>query len=193
MHTDIFTVAQAAALWCGYDPSRLSGVDQLDPPEFVAVKQMLAGAIIGGQLIADDSRNALNLIGKHDDSLVKRADLEAFAKSRDLFPAFLFDTLAPFPEKVFRSNVTAATPTVAPIPVPPPPNKGGRPAEYDWDSFTMEIIHRANTPDGLPDTQAELTREMLSWFSDTCGHEPAESSVKVRISKIYSYLASRRS
>lgn len=68
-------------------------------------------------------------------------------------------------------------------------NKGGRPQEYDWDTFVVEIIRRANTPDGLPETQAELIRDMLTWFSETCGREPAESSVKGRIAKIYQYLA----
>ena len=69
-----------------------------------------------------------------------------------------------------------------------PANVGGRPAEYDWDSFMLEIIRRANTPDGLPDSQAELIREMLQWFTDKFGSEPAESSLKLRTSKIYKYL-----
>ena len=52
----------------------------------------------------------------------------------------------------------------------------------------MEIIRRANSPDGLPEVQAELIRNLLQWFSDTYGNEPAESAVKQRISKIYKYL-----
>jgi hypothetical protein len=67
-------------------------------------------------------------------------------------------------------------------------NRGGRPAEYDWDTFVMEVIRRANL-DGLPEKQADLIREMLVWFQTIFGQEPAESAVKKRISKIYSYLA----
>lgn len=52
----------------------------------------------------------------------------------------------------------------------------------------MEIIRRANTPDGLPATQADLIRDMLQWFVETEGKEPAESAVKSRISKIYKYM-----
>lgn len=120
-----------------------------------------------------------------------RSELEKYAKKKGLFPAFLFDTLAPFvsdesPLDVF--NRIAFNKTQAPE-VAQPANQGGRPTEYDWDSFMLEIIRRANTPDGLPDSQAELVREMLQWFTDKFGSEPAESSVKQRTSKIYKYLS----
>lgn len=66
--------------------------------------------------------------------------------------------------------------------------RSGRPEAYDWDTFVFEIIRRANSPDGLPETRAELVRDMLEWFSLTYGKEPSESSVKSRISQIYKYL-----
>ena len=56
----------------------------------------------------------------------------------------------------------------------------------------MEIIRRANLPDGLPETQADLVRDMLAWFLDASGREPAESAVKQRISKIYAHLRQAR-
>lgn len=188
MHTDIFTVEQAAALWCGYDPSRLTHVNSMDPPEVFAVKQMLTGGILSGLLPADTSTNALHIIGDHDRSFVLRKDLEALARSRDLFPPFLFDTLSPFPEKEVYARIHDHNPINASPVEPTVTNRGGRPLEYDWDSFTLEVICRANSPDGLPETQAELIRETLLWFSDTYGVEPAESAVKQRISKIYNYL-----
>ena len=52
----------------------------------------------------------------------------------------------------------------------------------------LEIVLRANKPDGLPDSQADLVRDMQQWFADTIDSEPAESSIKARISKIYKYL-----
>lgn len=188
MQTDIFTVEQAAALWCGYDPSRLTHVDSMDPPEVLAVKQMLTGGILSGLLPADTTTNPFRTIGNHKDSFVSRKDLEEFARSRDLFPPFLFDTLSPFPEKELYARIQDRNP-ISDSPIEPAAaNRGGRPVEYDWDSFTMEIILRANSPDGLPETQAELIRDLLQWFSDNYGVEPAESAVKQRISKIYSYL-----
>jgi hypothetical protein len=199
MWVDIFTVEQAAALWCNFDPAELESILSRKPPELSAAKQMLTSGILSGELKADSSTNGMRIIGNYAKSLVARADLEAFARKRNLYPAFLFDTLAPFGDQKRASPVVIAPPaSSSSLPLPPPEpmplpikvvNKGGRPAEYDWDSFLMEIVHRANQPDGLPDTQADLVREMLSWFSERFGAEPAESSVKQRISKIYNYLS----
>lgn len=63
-----------------------------------------------------------------------------------------------------------------------------RPPKYDWDLFYAEIIRIANTPDGLPETQATLKDNMLSWFNERFGEEPSDSSVKKKIIKIYKYL-----
>lgn len=65
---------------------------------------------------------------------------------------------------------------------------GGRPQLYDWDLFHAEVVRVANEPDGIPDKQADLVRHMLSWYSDRGEKEPAESSVKAKISRIYKYL-----
>ena len=72
---------------------------------------------------------------------------------------------------------------------PAPKNKGGRPREYDWDAFMIEIIRVANSPDGLPDTQAELIRDMLQWCENNWGKQPADSYVRSKISLIYNGLA----
>lgn len=158
------------------------------PSEIMAIKQMLTGAIVAGQLDADSSRATFSSIGNYSQSLVTRNALEEYAKSKKLYPAFLFDTLAPFvdPRDLVepRPIISAATSQ----PAKTKENKGGRPVEYDWDSFTMEIIRIAQTPDGLPDTQSKLIREMLNWFQTNYEAEPAESSVKQKISKIYNYL-----
>ena len=39
--------------------------------------------------------------------------------------------------------------------------KGGRPREYGWDALANEIIRIANSPDGLPETQAELIEDWI--------------------------------
>lgn len=132
-------------------------------------------------------------IGDFAKSLISRDDLEAFARKRGLYPAFLFDTLAPFlgtGSLLERGEPARLTTIQSSLPAPTkPPNRGGRPQEHDWNTFILEIIRRANQPDGLPVTQAELVRDMLTWFQETFGNEPAESSVKERISKIYRHLA----
>ena len=186
MHVNIFTVEQAAALWCGIDPATLSPLNSQNHSELLALKQMLSAGILAKELAADTSTNGLSIIGDHSKSLVSRSALEAFAAKKRLFPGFLFDTLMPFaqaPRLPIKGHSSLGQQAPA-----PPINRGGRPPEYDWDSFTMEIIRRANTPDGLPITQAELVREMLDWSVSVNGKEPAESAVKSRISKIYRYI-----
>ncbi|KQZ28515.1 hypothetical protein ASD50_19530 [Mesorhizobium sp. Root552] len=191
MYVDIFTVDQVAALWCGFDPAKISLADRSKPSEVIAARQMLTSAIISKILKADTTTNGYSMIGIHANSLVTRRDLEAFARQKSLYPAFLFDTLAPFEEnqgsvRIVPQNLSGQPKHNA---APQIPNRGGRPQEYDWDAFTMEIIRLANLPDGLPQTQADLVRKMLSWFQTTYNQEPAESAVKSRISKIYRYLA----
>lgn len=190
MNVDLFTVNQASALWINADPTSIGPVDSYNPPEYAAIKQMLTAGIVTGELHADTSTNTFSIIGDHSKSLTSRAGLEVFARKRNLFPAFLFDTLTPFQQKnAFASTVRFHPPQTSTPEVTALANRGGRPVQYDWDTFTMEIIRRANLPDGLPETQADLIRDMLSWFQTTAGHEPAESAVKSRISKIYKYLS----
>ncbi|RFC69225.1 hypothetical protein [Mesorhizobium denitrificans] len=189
MNVDLFTVEQASALWIDTDPASISPLQRFNPPEYEAIKQLLTGGIITGDLRADTSTNALHIIGNHSSSLVSRADLETFASKRNLFPAFLFDTLAPFRRQDSFAPLTQIGPTSAAIQQQPAhANRGGRPPQYDWDAFVMEIVRRANLPDGLPDRQADLVRDMLFWFQAKYDQEPAESAVKARISKIYKYL-----
>ncbi len=185
---DAFSVDQAAALWCGFDPSKYRLFDQQAPSEVLAIKQMLTAAIVGQALIADSSGNSYSIIGNYSESLVTRKNLQEYAKSKSVFPAFLFDTLAPFPAPPNSLGVSTSLQAKQASQTKVGANPGGRPPEYDWDSFTMEIIRLANTPDGLPETQAELIQTMLEWFNNSYDKEPAESSVKSRISKIYKYL-----
>jgi hypothetical protein len=196
MHVDHFTVNQAAALWCGYDPANVRFVISELPSEVLAVKQLLVSGIVGGMLNANPSGNVFHSSGDYSKSLLARADIEKFARSKNLFPSFLFDTLAAFVNDPMTSAnpfLLSSTPTAKLVKSnstsTPAANRGGRPAEYDWDSFMLEIVRRANNPDGLPDSQADLIRDMQQWFADKFESEPAESSVKSRISKIYKYLA----
>ncbi len=190
MHVEVFTVNQAASLWCGFDPSTMNMYDVGSPSEALAIKQMLIGAITTGQLGANSEANPLSKIGNYSESLISRDSLKAYAHQRKLYPAFLFDMLASFgdAETLRASPHLHRSEPAEPVTVKTDRNVGGRPPEYDWDSFILEVICRANSPDGLPDTQSELIRDLLQWFSDVYGVEPAESAVKQRISKIYNYL-----
>ena len=165
-----FTVEQVACLWVGEEPrSVLRYPFPGQRPEPHGILQALTGAIQRGELRVDSSQNPYRGKGNFRLSKVTRDDLRTFAESKGQRPAFLFDTLLsedPDPGK----------------------SKGGRPREYDWDAFTIEIIRIANTPDGLPERQAVLIEQMLEWCREKWGREPAESSVKAKISSIYNAL-----
>jgi hypothetical protein len=177
---DAFTVEQAACLWGGIDPSTTRfNRTQSETAQIAANAQLLSAAVQSGDLPADSSLNALAMIGDYSKSLIGADDLRAFAEKKDQRPAFLFDTL------LQSGSGPAASVSDAPGTIKP---KGGRPTEYDWDAFAIEIIRIANHPDGLPDKQSELIKRLLQWCEDTWDREPAESGVKARVSRIYNGL-----
>ncbi|MBV9630365.1 MAG: hypothetical protein JO230_19895 [Xanthobacteraceae bacterium] len=64
-------------------------------------------------------------------------------------------------------------------------SSAGRKAKYNWEAFYVEIVSRANHLDGLPESQAELVRDMSLWSQYEWGEEPSESLIKEKISPIY--------
>ncbi|MDG2204090.1 MAG: hypothetical protein P8M79_02425 [Alphaproteobacteria bacterium] len=181
---DAFTVKQAACLWAGAEPAESDTARQLhgkmeERDRIAAITQMLTAAIQAGNLPADTSANAMAMIGDHAKSSVTREALQAFAEEKDQHPAFLFDTL--LPESAAGDSETG-------VDAPPRPSRGGRPPEYDWDGLIIEIIRIADTPDGLPEKQSELIGELLQWCENTWGVQPAESSVKAKVSSVYNGL-----
>lgn len=175
---DPLTVEQAACLWAGYDPSSLMWRrPQAERAAIEPLLQMLTGAIASGELQADSNSNTALIIGDYNKSFVKRADLMALAESRGQRPAFLFDTM-----------LKPAASTSKTEPAPNHNNKGGRPPEWDWNTFNLEIIRIANSPDGLPDTRAKLAEIMRAWFIDQFDDHPQKTTLEDRIRPIYQYL-----
>ena len=62
------------------------------------------------------------------------------------------------------------------------PATRGRPVRWDWGGAVGHLLSVANTPDGLPDTQADIERLVAGWFSTTGGDEPAESAIREHVS-----------
>jgi|GEM_PF-2247713 len=188
---DHFTLHQAACLWCNLNPAKIPELLTFrHPSEVVAAKQMLVSAITSGKLSAGKNANQFSYINEYSGCLVSRDDLQKLAESKDVKPSFLFDTILSIDDSSKANDKSDETREVD-------KNAGktgngkqrsGRPEEYDWNTFVFEIIRRANSPDGLPETQAELVKDMLEWFSLSYDKEPSESSVKSRISPIYRYL-----
>ena len=191
---EYFTIEQAACLWVGINPvSNDFRLPDHTKSEILAAIQMMAGAIISEELKADHSKNGLDIIGDYRKSIVTREELKSWAESKDRRPEFLFDTLLPFPdtererrpgiERKRRPDIKRKR-QVAEETTDTLKNKGGRPPEYDWNAFNFEIIRIADR-DGLPETRADLVRQMQEWFSLRYDKEPAESLIRSRISLIY--------
>jgi hypothetical protein len=83
--------------------------------------------------------------------------------------------------EVLRTSECAEAPVAE---LPERPRRGPK-KQYDWVSFRRELVSIANTGKGLPEIQADLVRHMLQWCENEWGREPAESMVKLHISKFY--------
>jgi hypothetical protein len=172
---DVLTVEQAACLWVRSDPA--ANQYRRCPDEvtrIAAIVQALSGAIATNSLAADSSRNALASIGDYSKSLVTRRALQGFAESKGERPQFLFDTLLPRATEL------------------PAPNKGGRPAEDDWDAFTVEI-----TP-GVPGSSqiwfgavsAISFNSLVQYLKSSVAHESMETSIAPVLREEKSFVAS---
>jgi hypothetical protein len=180
---DAFRVDQAAALWADENPNRFAQEYIADIRIRInAYKQMLAGDIATGKLQANHSTNGLQSIRNYDASIVTRDELIRYARLKDLFPAFLFDTIAPELTGDQEPDEQRAS-----------KKKRGRPQEYDWDLMHAKIILIAHL-DEIPETQARLVEELLRWFAIDPLDEsierkvPTERLVEERVSKIYKNL-----
>lgn len=89
--------------------------------------------------------------------------------------------------EVHRNNLVDRLATSDPNSAAHQKNKGGRPEEYDWVGFYHEVIRIADM-DGVPDSQAELVKRLLDWFRTKHDKYPGDSTVKVRVSKLYQAL-----
>jgi hypothetical protein len=63
------------------------------------------------------------------------------------------------------------------------PVKRGRPPTYDWGAALREFVRVTNTPDGLPEKQADMIRHLQEWFMRTEGREPSKSMIESHVSE----------
>lgn len=153
---DEFTLVEAAALWCGIDPSRVnSRFPHLLPPEMVPVLKFIEDAH------KTRVRPLINNLGlstgellkmRHIKSHVSRQWLEELALSKNVRPAFLFDTVRPdqVPEMAVK---TVQIMTGAP----------GRPSSMHL--IEAEFDRRISI-NQFEKTLAEEARHLRNWFSN---------------------------
>jgi hypothetical protein len=61
--------------------------------------------------------------------------------------------------------------------------RGGRPPKWDWDAFWIEVVLSVRDK-GRPEPPSLLVNEMLQWFENTTGKQPASSEVRKRVSAL---------
>jgi hypothetical protein len=60
-------------------------------------------------------------------------------------------------------------------------NRGRKPT-WDWGGAVAHLLSVANTPDGLPEVQADIERLVADWFRQTVDDEPVESAIRKHVS-----------
>lgn len=63
----------------------------------------------------------------------------------------------------------------------------GKPPQHDWDGFWIRVCRRLHD-DGIPETQAELVRDLSTWFSTAGNGRPDTSTIKKKISRLWQTL-----
>lgn len=66
-------------------------------------------------------------------------------------------------------------------------SRGGRPEDYPWDDIWIEIC-RIIYEEGVPTTHSELIEKVQQWCENHYGKQPADSTLKPKISKLYNTL-----
>ena len=64
---------------------------------------------------------------------------------------------------------------------------GGRPQKFSWDDVWIEACRYIHD-EGVPATQAELMRHLQQWCENQFGQQPADSTLRPKLRKLYAAL-----
>jgi hypothetical protein len=68
-----------------------------------------------------------------------------------------------------------------------PGSRGGRPEKFSWDDIWIETCRHIHE-NGVPPTTAELMRHLQQWCENQFGEQPADSTFKPKLRKLYAAL-----
>jgi hypothetical protein len=72
----------------------------------------------------------------------------------------------------------------------PPRRRTGRPVEWDWPAAMAHLTAIANSPNGLPDVQADAERMVEKYFADrNDGNSPAIGGIREKVGPVYQAIA----
>ena len=65
--------------------------------------------------------------------------------------------------------------------------RGGRPQKFSWDEIWIETCRYIHY-EGIPTTSASLMRHLQQWYENRFGEQPADSTLKPKLRKLYAAL-----
>jgi hypothetical protein len=92
--------------------------------------------------------------------------------------------------RAFVSGQPLTKPKPAALPQTTRPQQhphGGRPEKFAWDDIWIETCRYIHD-DGIPATPAELMRHLQQWCENQFGGQPADSTFKPKLRKLYGAL-----
>ena len=184
---DKFTVRQAAHLWAGVEPIEKYSTPKIaEPKVYQAIRQMLVTAIGTGAISVRKKNPHSKDID--DDDEISREDLKSFAKSKEQYPAFIFNT---------NSLAEDGAKTEKLIGLEKKTNPGGAPRQYDWDKARIGLAYYSSvhgTPESLAKAASLMARFIQNGYSfytfpndeiDETGTIPDQRTVEKQISTFY--------
>jgi hypothetical protein len=152
---DGFTVRQAAHLWAGFEPiEKYSSPKIMEPKVYQAIRQMLVTAIRSGAISAQKENPYSKDID--DEDHISREDLKAFAKSKEQYPDFLFNT---------NSLAEVGAKAERPTGLEKQTNPGGAPRQYDWDKARIGLAYYSSVH-GTPGSLAKAASLIANFIAN---------------------------
>ena len=190
---------------------------KLDDEIYDEPKKALFLALMSGRIQAIGHYEMVNFERRSSDALMRRNDWKEFLEHNppgkikksvpidpilwewDLVDWNNYCLNSPYGLGVAARFLTVSVPTKELFEIFPAPadeksqeadtsslSRRGPKPKYDWNAFYAEIAVRADL-DGLPETAAELLRDMAEWCMNEWGENgvPGETMLKEKISPIY--------
>jgi len=153
----------------------------------IARKIVLRGEISGRYLFFDNEHHSAYLVPSNIDWREGRLFEFYGTDSRprnlhvlnnDVFQAFVDGRSLTNPKPAEATNTE---------PQQYPRSRGGRPKKFSWDDIWIETCRHIHD-NGIPATAAELMRHLQQWCENQFGEQPADSTFKPKLRKLYAVL-----
>jgi hypothetical protein len=70
--------------------------------------------------------------------------------------------------------------------------RGGRPAQYDWDGFWIQVAMYAAANDFVPDDRVNLQRHMQEWTAQHWPQAPDPATIRIHLKRLFDTIEGAR-